>query len=255
MALPPLTDPGAVRAALAEYDELGADVFLEKYGFGRALSYYVEHDDKYYDSKAIAGAAYSHQFPGRRWTNQQFSGGARVAKLLGRLGFVVTQHNPTAGEVSVRFVGLEKNVAREFETRPAVGTTVSQRREAELVDRYVAHLAALGRRLGRHRIRVVDGDNRLATDLFDATENVLYEAKSSVDRSTIRLGLGQILDYRRFLPEVDGFRLLLPSRPIDELVGLLAHYGVGVTWPDGDVWRDEVGTALERPRESTIEID
>jgi hypothetical protein len=255
MALPPITDPDAVRAALAEYDALGMDVFLEKYGFGPALSYYVEYQDKFYDSKAIAGAAYAHQFPGERWTNQQFSGGVPVVKLLGRLGFNVTQHNATAGEVSVRFVSLEKNVAREFETTPAAGTEVSQRREAELVDRYVAYLTGLGRELGRHRIRIVDSDNRLATDLFDATANVLYEAKSSVDRSTIRLGLGQILDYRRFLPDVAGFRLLLPSRPIEELIRLLALYRVGVTWLDGEVWRDEVVTVFESPNGPPVEVE
>lgn len=54
----------AVLAAVAEYDELGQDDFLRKYGFYRARSYLLIHDGKAYDSKAIVGAA--HGFLGER---------------------------------------------------------------------------------------------------------------------------------------------------------------------------------------------
>ena len=43
--------------AVAEYDQLGPDRFLEKYGFGAARSYWLVVDGKTYDSKAIVGAA------------------------------------------------------------------------------------------------------------------------------------------------------------------------------------------------------
>jgi hypothetical protein len=41
--------------AVAEYDRLGQDRFLEKYGFGAARSYRLVVDGKTYDSKAIVG--------------------------------------------------------------------------------------------------------------------------------------------------------------------------------------------------------
>src|SRR5258707_9833519 len=44
--------------AVAEYDRLGQDRFLEKYGFGAARSYRLVVDGKAYDSKAIVGAAH-----------------------------------------------------------------------------------------------------------------------------------------------------------------------------------------------------
>jgi hypothetical protein len=44
--------------AVAEYDRLGQDRFLEKYGFGVARSYWLVIDGKTYDSKAIVGAAH-----------------------------------------------------------------------------------------------------------------------------------------------------------------------------------------------------
>lgn len=95
--------------AVAEYDRLGPDRFLEKYGFGRARSYWLVIDGKTYDSKAIAGAAHGY-LPGREpLTAADFSGGtATVGRLLSRLGFQVTQRMPglTVGELVERLSAL-----------------------------------------------------------------------------------------------------------------------------------------------------
>ena len=62
--------------AVAEYDRLGQDRFLEKYGFGKARSYRLVVDGKTYDSKAIVGAAHGF-LPGREpLAAADFSGGA-----------------------------------------------------------------------------------------------------------------------------------------------------------------------------------
>ena len=45
-------------AAIAEFDELGRERFLDTYGFKKATGYVLIHDGKSYDSKAIAGAAH-----------------------------------------------------------------------------------------------------------------------------------------------------------------------------------------------------
>ncbi len=78
--------------AVAEYDRLGQERFLEKYGFGMARSYRLVVDGKTYDSKAIVGAAYGF-LPGREsLAAADFSGGAAtVGRLLGGLDFQVTQ--------------------------------------------------------------------------------------------------------------------------------------------------------------------
>jgi 5-methylcytosine-specific restriction enzyme A len=78
--------------AVAEYDRLGQDRFLEKYGFGAARSYRLVVDGKTYDSKAIVGAAHG-VLPGQEpLAAADFSGGAAtVGRLLSRLGFQVTQ--------------------------------------------------------------------------------------------------------------------------------------------------------------------
>jgi hypothetical protein len=60
MPLVDLTSARAVTQALEEYDAIGQERFLEKYGYGQAREYFLRHGDRLYDSKAVAGAAYGY---------------------------------------------------------------------------------------------------------------------------------------------------------------------------------------------------
>jgi 5-methylcytosine-specific restriction enzyme A len=53
MALSDLTASAVVKA-IEEFDQLGRDSFLKKYGFGRARGYVLQKDGHSYDSKAIS---------------------------------------------------------------------------------------------------------------------------------------------------------------------------------------------------------
>jgi hypothetical protein len=92
MALSELTR-NSVLQALAEFDELGRDEFLDRYKFGKARGYFVVHNGRRYDSKAIAGAAHAHAFDGAEaLLASDFSGGEKtVANKLRELGFTVTE--------------------------------------------------------------------------------------------------------------------------------------------------------------------
>jgi hypothetical protein len=92
MAVGELTSRDAVLAAIAEYDALGQEAFLAKHGYGRGLRYYLVHEGRRYDSKAIAGVAYGYQCPDRGpLSRMQFTGGAAsVVRRLERLQFHVT---------------------------------------------------------------------------------------------------------------------------------------------------------------------
>jgi len=92
MGLADVTDPNAVLAAIREADELGRERFLEKYGFGESRQYFLTHEGKRYDSKAIIGAAHGIQHPDMGpLTAHDFSGGERtVQRQLEKLGFTVT---------------------------------------------------------------------------------------------------------------------------------------------------------------------
>lgn len=89
MALKDITRQ-AVLAAIAEYDRVGQPAFLSRYGFDPARLYLLVHDGKFYDSKAIVGAAHGY-LPGEPpLAARQFSGGeATVGRLLRGLGFTV----------------------------------------------------------------------------------------------------------------------------------------------------------------------
>lgn len=78
----------SVLKAMAEYDELGQDAFLEKYGFGRARTHMVWYQGKSYDSKAIAGAAFGY-LPGNPppLRSDEFYGGAPTIRALEAKGF------------------------------------------------------------------------------------------------------------------------------------------------------------------------
>lgn len=89
MSLKDLNDPKAVLEAIAEYDQLGQEVFLKRYGFGKARTFALIHGGRSYDSKAIVGAAHGYQF-GTPLSSKQFSGGlATVVPKLEELGFTV----------------------------------------------------------------------------------------------------------------------------------------------------------------------
>ena len=94
-----LTSRTAVLEAIAEFDQLGRERFLAEHNFGPALSYFIVHEERRYDSKAIAGVAYGNQFPEDSPLGaSDFSGGhATVQVALERLGFTVS-HDPSNNE-------------------------------------------------------------------------------------------------------------------------------------------------------------
>lgn len=49
--------------AIAEYDQLGGEAFLTKYGFGPSRTYLLIHNGRSYDIKGLLAAAHGYQFP------------------------------------------------------------------------------------------------------------------------------------------------------------------------------------------------
>ena len=89
MSFKDIDDREAIKKAVAEFEELGRDAFLSKYGFGRGRTYFLKLNKKTYDSKAIVGIAHKYQF-GEALTPGDFSGGeTTVVDLLKRLKFEV----------------------------------------------------------------------------------------------------------------------------------------------------------------------
>jgi hypothetical protein len=93
MSLKDITS-ASVKDAINEFDRLARAAFLKKYGFGRAREFYLAYEGRFYDSKAIAGAA--HGFArSKPLEPNEFSGGeAAAAGRLRALGFIVLKIAP-----------------------------------------------------------------------------------------------------------------------------------------------------------------
>lgn len=121
----------SVRAAISEYDVLGRDAFLAKYGFRPSLRYLLLHEGKTYDSKAICGAAHGYlSDDSAPLEAMNFSGGvSTVVKTLTRLGFTVTTAGAATGsdEIDLRVFILTWSPTRfaldESELKHRVNTT------------------------------------------------------------------------------------------------------------------------------------
>jgi hypothetical protein len=122
-------------------------------------------------------------------------------------------------EIPVAAVNAERT-----EVEKTISGSVVQN-EAILVERFRTYLEQHDRKVRRYRI-IPNGSTKLYSDLADVTANILYEAKGSAERMSVRLALGQVLDYGRF---VKGSQLavLLPEAPVADLVELLEAHDVG----------------------------
>ncbi len=91
MTIADIKDRDPVLHAITEFDRLGRNRFLKKYGFGPSRSYWLVHEGQKYDSKAIIGAAHGYARPDLGpMTAAEFSGGyATVQHKLEELKFDV----------------------------------------------------------------------------------------------------------------------------------------------------------------------
>ena len=357
MALGDVTARGVERAVV-EFDRLGREAFLDHYGFGKALSYFLVHRERRYDSKAVVGVAHGYDRPDLGPLRpQDFSGGeATVARHLASLGFSVENYSRgiswaeeervlvldlylrsgRLGKADQRVVELCRvlNALTVHSARPdphrgrspdtvtlklanfafldpneeggasnfangdqevwdryasdedALATTVAAiteerglpakqpaapprsgvsrvrveaqhveqfrvsvpgqdieatRREQSLVLAYVEHLESQGHTVTRGKYRPDGSDSVLASDLVDETDGVLYEAKGDVRRASVRMAIGQLLDYRRFEPPSMSLAVLLPRMPVQDLIDLI------LTVPASAIWRTTDGFASIQP--------
>ncbi|MFE6597210.1 hypothetical protein ACFU9O_02455 [Streptomyces albidoflavus] len=127
----------------------------------------------------------------------------------------------------------EKNSGKKI-TRKATQAVEAKRREAELSDRFLAHLEQQGHSVSRFKIRIEGLTSTFWTDLYDETDNVLYEIKGNSGRDAVRYAIGQLLDYRRHI-EAEGAQLaiLLPEKPEADLASLIEAAGMHLAHQDG----------------------
>ncbi|MGW2484956.1 restriction endonuclease [Streptomyces sp. NPDC001571] len=143
-------------------------------------------------------------------------------------------HTP-APQPSVTEVDVEQQHTERALVDPSREPYEAERREAALVRDYIEHLRATGHEVVRHKILPSGVLKALYTDIYDATDRVLIEAKGTIHRDAIRTAIGQLFDYRRHIdPQPRDLALLVPARPEDDLLDLCASVEIKVIWPEGE---------------------
>ncbi|MEU4499802.1 restriction endonuclease [Streptomyces sp. NPDC024089] len=135
------------------------------------------------------------------------------------------------GPHSVDELPLERNETERAFVDPNREPYEAERKEARLVVEFSDYLARRGYRSCRHRIMPPGETRPLFTDLYVKDLGLLVEAKGSVTRENIRMALGQLADYGRFVDH-ETRALLLPSKPRADLLGLVDSQGCVVIWPE-----------------------
>jgi hypothetical protein len=107
------------------------------------------------------------------------------------------------------------------------------RSEARLLTKYVDYLRRRHARVGGKSIRIKGEKGDIRCDLYNASRKQLIEAKASTARGAIRLAIGELADYRRYLDEDVRCAVLLPDRPSEDLLDLLSTQGIAVVWREG----------------------
>lgn len=108
----------------------------------------------------------------------------------------------------------------------------AERREQKLLLALKAHLERKAHDVCRLKIVPRGEAKPLFSDLFDRTTNALIEAKGSVERGAVRMAVGQLADYSRFVNGGKARRaVLLPERPREDLLALLDSQDVVTIWP------------------------
>lgn len=180
-----LTSREAVLAALDEFDRIGREAFLEKYGFGPARSYFLRRDGRLYDSKAIVGAAVGFEHPDRGpMSSSEFSGGdATVKEKLEEFGFEVTgPEEASATPAPVRGLVLPQVEVDAFATYLETPEYKLQERNYKLAVHYV--------------LRSLFSEERLASPEFPALLSAFFGRE---------LGLDELLDELRLSPSERDF--------------------------------------------------
>ncbi|MBP2304769.1 restriction endonuclease [Azospirillum melinis] len=146
------------------------------------------------------------------------------------------------GPAPVEEVPVEEQWTEKAFVDPAREPYEMERREAKLVLALRDHLRSQSHTVVRLKLLPEGEAKPILTDLYDKTTNLLVEAKGSTERGAIRMAIGQLADYRRFL-DAPECAILLPSEPRSDLRRLAAAEAITLIWPVESGFRFEQSSA------------
>ncbi|SDT77260.1 hypothetical protein SAMN05216371_5382 [Streptomyces sp. TLI_053] len=136
---------------------------------------------------------------------------------------------------AVQSLPLEQQLTEKMFVNPNREQYEAERKEAKLVTAFGDHLRSQGHQVDRRQILPPGETRPLYTDLYVEALELLTEAKGSVTRENIRMAIGQLADYARFLPSTTK-AILVPSKPRPDLLELATSQNCTVIWPEGKTY-------------------
>jgi hypothetical protein len=115
---------------------------------------------------------------------------------------------------------------------------VQTQSERELVTAYAAHMKAKN-----YDFKIPEFG--LRADMYEPSRKLLIEAKGAATRVNIRMAIGELADYMRFVRQKT-LAVLLPERPSTDLEALLKSQKIQLIWrnADGRSFSDNAGGTL-----------
>jgi hypothetical protein len=130
----------------------------------------------------------------------------------------------------VEHLPVEQQITERTFVNPNREPYEAERKEATLVLAFRDYLRAKGHRVSRQQILPPGETRPLFTDLYDEDLSLLVEGKGSVTRENVRMAIGQLADYNRFI-SASKKAILFPSEPRSDLIKLAHDQNCVVIWP------------------------
>jgi hypothetical protein len=147
-------------------------------------------------------------------------------------------------ESRVTEVPIEEGDIEGYDVTSKAETKRAHRKERRLVADYVKYLGESSEIVCRHKIAAPDAAGPLYSDIFNKRRNQLIEAKADSSRGNVRMAIGQLVDYARFIDSPTDRAILLPAKPPRDLIELLKGQGISVIWREGPEFCDTAGGAF-----------
>jgi hypothetical protein len=156
---------------------------------------------------------------------------AVVAEVLHIAAPVEGATGGSAGEgAQVESVAVEGGEVEGYEVATAATVKQARRREHDLVKKFRDHLEAQGCEVRRNKITLPGGGGSMYTDVYNETRRHLIEAKAAAGRGDVRMAIGQLADYGRFVPDAERRAVLLAEKPSEDLLALIESCDLGAIW-------------------------
>lgn len=209
-----------------------ADRFRNPNGVALKLANFAARDDNYHGRGMTRGGKREVEVWKQYASDEDVLAATALAIREGRGLPAVQPIEPAHAQVAD--VAVEAQHVEQFQVSISDRVIEATRREQSLVLAFKQHLESQGHSVIRRRYQPGGPGLPLYCDLVDETDHVLYEAKGDIRRTSVRMAIGQLFDYRRFEQPSPGVAVLLPREPAPDIINLIHSVPASVVWRTND---------------------